>query len=285
MFRRKSTPNGEMAVSSHLVELRKCIAVIVVTFLVVTAIAYVYAPEFVCYTMSIAVNYRFVQTGVAELMAQYIKMSIIVSIVVTLPVAIWQIDKFVRPGLKRKEHILLLSVMIGGSLLFFGGAAFCFFIIIPFTLQFFLSINTVGVEGMYSLKEYISYIVSFMVAFGVIFEMPAVTVLLTQIGILQPQFMMKVQKPVIVLSFVLGAVITPPDVVSQVIVSVPVICLYECSILLSGIIYKRKQAIWLKKGIGPEQIDKKGERARSRWAEAKERVEKEDTLRKKRTKA
>lgn len=262
-----------MPLMSHLGELRKCMLVIIITFAAATVVAYVFAPKFVVYTLGMAPDYEFIQTGVAELLGQYVKVALIVGVAAALPVAIWQIDRFLRPGLKKSENNTVLMIMIGGALLFFSGAVFCFLVVIPFTLQFFLSLNTIGIAGLYSVKEYFSYIVSFMVAFGVIFEMPVVAALLTHVGVLSPKTMIKGQRVVFVLCFIIGAVITPPDVVSQIMVSIPMIFLYEGSILLCRVVYGRRKKRLAFEGIDIEEEDKEmKEKRQSRWAAAKAKV-------------
>ena len=266
-----------MPISGHLNELRKCILIIIVTFLVTSVAGYFVAPFLVRYTMDLAQHYRFIQTGVAELMALYIKVGLITGIVATLPVTIWQIDRFLRPGLKKSENRAVLLTMIGGSLLFFGAAAFCIWVIIPFTLSFFLKLNTIGLLGLYSIKEYFSYVLSFIVAFGVIFELPVAVALLTRIGALKPKYMIKGQRIIIVVCFILGAIITPPDVVSQVMVALPMILLYEASIIVCKIIYNRRKAHLAAEGIDLDDTEDKQDKERlTRWQAAKAAVEKAD---------
>ena len=282
--RRDNNPEKSMTVTEHLRELRKRIVIIVLTLIAAVIVCYIFAPELVSYAMARAEGYKFVQTGVADLMAEYIKAALIAGVVISSPVIIWQILKFVGPGLKKNEERRFLAIVIGGVLLFIGGAAFANFVVLPFTLQFFLSLNTVGIEGMYSIKEYVGYIVGLYFAFGVIFELPVVAALLASFGILKPTWMRKGRRIVIVLCAVIGAVITPPDVVSQLMVAVPMYVLYEVSIVVCSVIDKKRRSKLLAEGIDPDEFDQEEKEKRqksSRWAAAKATVEKRDAEKKK----
>jgi sec-independent protein translocase protein TatC len=232
--------NGTMTVMEHISELRKCLYIIIGTFLITTLASYYFAPKFVRKCLDLAVGYTFVQTSVTELMGQYIKASIICGLVVTAPILIWQIHHFASPGLKKSEDRVFLGVMISGLGFFAIGALFCWVVVVPFTLQFFLSLNTIDVEGMYSVKEYISYLVSMIVAFGIVFEIPVLASILALLGFLKPEPMISARKIVIVSCFVIGAIITPTDVVSQFLVAVPMILLYELSIVMCRVIVKAR---------------------------------------------
>lgn len=274
---KKLRPGGSMSLMGHLGELRRRVFITAGIFIAAAIAAYVFAPALVRSILELAVDHQFIQTGVAELLGQYIKISLIAAAAVSIPAALWQFDRFLSPGLTKNEHRVLIAVLISAPVLFFGGAAFCFFIVIPLTLQFFSSINTIGVLGLYSVKEYISYMVAFMLSFGAIFQVPVVSAILTCIGILTPQAMTSAQRIVIVLCFVIGAVITPPDVASQILVAVPMLLLYEFSILICRLAYSRRKKHLAAQGIDldSEEQQRRAKRS-SRWQNARETVMKED---------
>lgn len=229
--RKQSNPGGVMTVSEHLLELRKVLVSIAATFLVVMLVGYYHAADFVKFCLNLAKGYSFVQTGPAELLGQYVVMAVILGAVAAVPVAVWQIYRFASPGLKKTESRTFLSVMLAGILFFLLGAVFCIYIVLPFMLEFFLSLNTIDVQGMYSVKEYMSYLYGVIVAFGIIFEIPVLASLLALMGILKPGIMVEGRRLVIVVNFIIGAVITPTDVLSQLLVAIPMCLLYEVSIL------------------------------------------------------
>lgn len=275
--KQKSNPNKQMTLWGHLGELRTCIFICVGTFFVVTLVSYYFARQLTQIAINRAEGYTFIQTGVAELMGQYIKISVLCGLIVTLPVMAWQLYRFVGPGLTKSESRKFLAVLIGGLGLFAVGCVFAYELMIPFTLQFFKSINTIDIEGLYSIKEYIGYITMMVFAFGLVFEIPVVAALLTWIGLLKPQWMKSSRRVVIVLCMVVGAIITPPDVVSQCMVAVPMMILYEIGIIICSVIYKTK----------PHDDDEdeakkkpKSEQA-ERWAAAKRIVDMQEANKKK----
>ena len=265
--RRAQNPGGVMTVTEHLSELKKVLITIVMTFLVVMLVGYYFAARFVKVCLDLADGYTFVQTGPAELLGQYVKMAVILGFVAATPVAIWQIYRFASPGLKKNESRVFLSVMISGVMFFLIGAAFCVWIVLPFMLQFFLTLNTIDVQGMYSVKEYMSYLYGVIVAFGIIFEIPVIASLLALLGVLKSDIMVSGRKLVVVLCFVIGAAITPTDVVSQLLVAIPMWLLYELSIVLVRIIAGARAR------RSPEAVEKEDERQEEIRAERKSRWE------------
>lgn len=275
--KKQKNTNGVMTMTEHLKELRNVIVTIAVTFVVVMLVGYYYAPDFVKMCLDLAEGYSFVQTGPAELLGQYVKMAVILGAVAAVPVAIWQIYRFASPGLKKNESRAFLSVMLAGVMFFLLGAVFCVLIVLPFMLQFFLSLNTIEIEGMYSVKEYMTYMYGVIVAFGVIFEIPVIASLLALTGILKPAIMVSGRRLVIVINFIIGAAITPTDVVSQMLVAIPMCLLYEVSILLVRIIAKTRA---LRNPDAVEKAENRQEEIRAerklRWERAAAEVEQQD---------
>ena len=278
--KQRANNDKNMSVWEHIHELRTGLVVIAITYVAAVFGCYCFAPQFITYAMSLAKGYFFVQTGVSELLAQYIKVSLIAALVVDSPIIVWQIVKFVGPGLKRSEEARFLLVLIAGLILFAIGAMFATFVVIPFTLQFFLSLNTIEIGGMYSIKEYVGYIVSLLFSFGLIFEIPIVAAILTSFGLLRPQWMRGGRRVVAVLCLVVGAIITPPDSASQVMVAIPMYLLFEISVLISAAVYQKRREKLIAQGIDPDENDRQEKEKRtrsSRWAAAKAAVGEKDS--------
>ncbi len=163
------------------------------------------------------------------------------------------------------------------------GALFANFIVIPFTLQFFLSLNTIGISGLYSIKEYISYIVTMLFSFGLVFEIPVVVAVLSSLGMMKPQWMKSARRFVVVACVLVGAIITPPDITSQIMVAIPMYILYEISIWICTFIYNQRCRKMIAQGIDPEdeEATRAAEKSTGRWALAKAMVEKKDQEKKK----
>lgn len=274
----KKMPQNDqkMTFTQHLGALKKCIAIILAVFLAAFIGAYMYAPEFTEMVTGINEDYRFIQTDVAEMMTQYIKISFIVALVIDAPIIVWQIHSFVSPGLTKGENAKFLAVMIGGLFCFAVGAVFCYFIVLPFSLKFFLGLNTIeAVEHAIDLKNYISYVVSLLLSFGLIFEMPVVASLLGSIGLIKAKMMASARRIVIVICFVVGAIITPPDVVSQCFVAGPMVLLYELSIHICGAMEKSRNKKLIAQGYDPDEVEEE-KKQDSRWASAMAQVEMAD---------
>lgn len=266
---------GSMTLPEHMGELRKCIVTIAIAFFAAMLIGYYMAPTFMSGCLAVAEGYTFVQIGPAELLGQYVLIGVIFGIVVAVPVFIWQAHRFAKPGLKKEEDRVFLGVMLSGVFFFLLGAAFCYFIVIPFMLQFFLSLNTIGIQGMYSVKEYMSYLIGVIVAFGVIFEIPVLASILAFLGLLRAETMKKASKVVIVVCFIVGAAITPTDVLSQFLVAVPMILLYYLSIALVKLISGRRAKAHPEEAEAEKKRDEAERAARkSRWERAKAMAEK-----------
>lgn len=135
---KKEKVDTPMSLVDHLKDLKKSLVVMVIVFVVAFVGCYMYAPEIVSYMININTDYTFVQSDVTELLAQYIKVSLIAALVLDSPIIVWQIHSFVSPGLTRSEDAKFVAVLIGGLVFFAIGDLFCYTIVIPFTLQFFL---------------------------------------------------------------------------------------------------------------------------------------------------
>ena len=238
---KKKDQDQTASLSSHLKELRKRIMVIAIVFLILVIPAFEIAPYIVEYFVDIAVafGYRLIYLAPAELFTQYIKVTLVVSFSALLPLIFYQIWAFCRPGLKKKENLYFVGAVVFGFISFIIGVIFAYFTILPFMLQFFLSVNISStITANISVSNYISFILSTLLTFGIIFEMPVI--ILTAIGLLKSSFLEKGRKVIIVLIFLICAIITPPDIVSQIMVAIPMILLYQLSIIISHLIEKKK---------------------------------------------
>ena len=238
------TPKGgRMTILDHFAELRKRLLTCAGAFLIAVILCMSRAEWFVNLMLTRASQFSFVYISPAELLLTYVRVALIGGVVVAVPVIIYEVWRFLSPGLRRKEQIGFFAIMSLGLGLFVLGAAFSFLIVLPILLAFFARLETANtVQAMVSVQEYVSYVVSNMVTFGIIFETPIVVVTLTGIGIVKPRFLKKNFKFVILLILIVAAIITPPDITSQLLVGVPLMVLFYASILLSQIIFRKKLA-------------------------------------------
>jgi len=167
--------------------------------------------------------------------------SIIAGLIVATPYIIWEFWRFVKPALHSKERKYSKGVVLASSGLFISGVLFSYYLIVPLTINFFGTYQiSESVVNQINLNSYISTIVSVTLATGLVFELPILVYFLTKIGIITPAFMRKYRKHAIVVIFILAAIITPPDVFSQTLVAIPLLMLYEISILISARVMKQK---------------------------------------------
>ena len=178
-------------------------------------------------------------TSVAEAFFTYMKVAFIAGLILASPFVLYQVWAFVAPGLYRHEKKYVIPFVLSGSFFFAIGIFFGYVIALPVGFKFLLGFATDFIKPMPSMKEYLSFSIKFLLAFGIVFEFPVVLVLLARIGVVNAKMLAKQRKYAILLIFIFAAILTPPDIISQVIVALPMIGLYELSILLSKIFGKK----------------------------------------------
>lgn len=239
------SPDGSMSLSGHLKELRNrvliCVVVLVLGFCGCLAIA----PRLVTLFTDMGRDYEYVFVYLApqELLMEYFSIAFVGSLIISFPVLAYHIYAFCSPGLTKKERSYIKVGLLAGTVFFVLGVTFARLVSVPFMLRFLISFTgEVDVSASISIQQYISFLITVFLIFGIVFEMPVVTVVLTALGILRAEWLAKARKFMIVGIFFLAAVITPPDVISQILIAVPMLLLYELSILLCRIVGKRKKA-------------------------------------------
>jgi sec-independent protein translocase protein TatC len=156
------------------------------------------------------------------------------------PVIIYQFWMFIAPGLYQKEKRMLIPVVILSTLFFIGGALFGYYIVFPWGFKFFLGFASETIRPLPSMKEYLSFSSKLLLAFGLVFELPLVITFLARLGIVSVEFLKKNRKYALLLFFAGAAILTPPDVVTQVMMAMPLMLLYEVSIIGARIFGKKK---------------------------------------------
>jgi len=161
------------------------------------------------------------------------KLSLVAAIFVTIPYLLYQIWAFVAPGLYRHERQLVWPLMISSSALFYLGAAFAYFIVLPLVYAFFAGVTPLGVQYQPDIGEYLSFVLTMLVVFGIAFEVPIATLLLIRTGATTRDALAAKRPYVIVAAFAVGMLLTPPDIISQVMLAIPVWLLFELGLVLS----------------------------------------------------
>ncbi|MBW1996758.1 MAG: twin-arginine translocase subunit TatC [Deltaproteobacteria bacterium] len=184
---------------------------------------------------------RLIFTGLPEMFLTYIKVALVTGILLSSPYIFYQLWMFVAPGLYQNEKRYVVPFVVSSSILFVGGAIFGYFVVFPFGFRFFLGFANDYIQALPSVKQYFSFSVKLLFAFGMVFELPVVVFFLTKIGLVTPELLKRQRKYAILLIFVMAAILTPPDVATQVMMAGPLIVLYEISIYIARIA-KRKRS-------------------------------------------
>ena len=171
------------------------------------------------------------------------KVSVIVGLLAAMPLLLWQVWSFVAPGLFKHERRFILPVLLSSSLLFYFGLVFAYVFVVPRMVGFFLSFSAASLQPIINVTQYFSFVAKFCLAFGVVFQIPVVIVLLALLGLVTPRQLWSQWRYGVVIIFVVAAWLTPPDAVSQVMMAVPMVVLYLGSIALSFILVRRRRKV------------------------------------------
>lgn len=170
----------------------------------------------------------------------YMQIAIMVGVIISIPNLFYQIWQFIAPALRKRERRYIFWIVIFSSICFLAGIAFAYFVMLPLTLKFAAQFGSESIKNEFAIDEYMSIIISVMLAAGLVFELPMISFFLSKLGILKPSFMRKYRRHAIVFIMVAAAFLTPgTDPVSQVVLAVPLVLLYEISILISKLSQKK----------------------------------------------
>ncbi|WP_241421498.1 twin-arginine translocase subunit TatC [Candidatus Contubernalis alkaliaceticus] len=234
---RKKKKEPVMNLTGHLDELRKRIIISVIAIVIGSIVTFMYV-DLIRETIIRPAEGNLVFIGVAEAFMTNIKIAIIAGVLLAFPVILYQVWSFVLPGLDPREKKFVFVFVTASLLLFTGGVSFAFFVIIPISIKFFLGFETEGISAMISFGNYISYIAGVVFAFGMVFQMPIAVFILSKLGLISSEFLKKYRTHALVVIFILAAIITPPDVISQILMAIPMLLLYEISILVAKVTRK-----------------------------------------------
>ncbi len=196
-------------------------------------------------------NAKLIFTGLPEAFFTYLKVALLAGIILATPVLFYEFWMFVSPGLYREEKKYMLPIIILSLIFFIAGASFGYFIVFPYGFQFFLGFTTETIQAMPSMKEYLSFASKMLLAFGFVFELPLVLTFLSRMGLVTPAFLKKNRKYALLIFFIGSAILTPPDVVTQIMMAMPLIILYEVGILGASA-FSRKSSVQEEEGNDDE---------------------------------
>lgn len=222
---------GEMSLIDHLQELRRRLIVCIVVVLITSSVSYFYAAELIHLITAPAGKLYYMRP--AEAFFAQLKVSLFAGFLLGLPVILYQTWAFVVPALTKQERKMSMFLVPASVLLFFIGLTFSYVLVLPAGIKFFMGFASDELQPLFSLGDYLSFVISFLLPFGFVFELPLIILVAAKMGLVSSRFLAAKRKVVFVMSFVVGAIIAPsPDVLSQTMVAVPLLVLYEGSILI-----------------------------------------------------
>jgi sec-independent protein translocase protein TatC len=254
-------PHEKMPFLSHLEELRKRLIASLIAIGVGFAVSFHFSEQIMAFlkrilTTSFVIQktYPFVVTTTkpppqlifvapAEAFWAHIKIGFLAGLLLAIPLILYELWRFVSPGLVERERRYALPFVVLGTLFFFFGLSFCYFVVLPFAMDFLLTYKTEHLTPMLSIGLFIDFVVKFLLAFGLIFQLPLLMSLAARLGLVTSKFLSRNRKYAILLSFVIAAILTPtPDIVNQTLMAGPLCLLYEVGIWAVRIIEKMRRS-------------------------------------------
>ena len=232
--------SSEMNFLEHLQELRLRLIYILVILGVGFILCFIFSEDIIKFITRSVKNYDLIFISPTELFFANLKVAFFSAIIISSPYTIYQLWKFISPGLLPNEKKYALPFIILATLFFILGLAFAYLIVLPYGLKFLLNYRVSDiVTPRISISNYISFFMTFLLIFGVIFELPLITFFLSRLNILSYRTLIKWRKYAILVIFIISAILTPPDVFTQILMALPILILYEVSILIARVFGKR----------------------------------------------
>ncbi|WP_191565968.1 twin-arginine translocase subunit TatC [Metabacillus idriensis] len=230
---------NELSFVNHLGELRKRLILILLAFILFLFGSFIYVQEIYEWLIR-DLDHDLAVLGPSEILWVYFMISGIIAIALTIPVAAYQTWVFVKPALTEKERKTTLAYIPGLFTLFITGLSFGYFVVYPLVLNFLLTLSKGQFETMFTAEKYFKFMINLTLPFGVLFEIPLIVMFLTSIGVINPMLLSKARKISYFLLTLVAIFITPPDLISDILVIVPLFILYEFSVTLSKVVYRNK---------------------------------------------
>lgn len=236
----------KMSLTGHLLELRKRLGRSLIALGVGFGVCYLF-KDYIFFIITrpligvLETNSHLIYTGLTEAFFTYMKIAFFASLIFTSPYILYQVWKFISPGLLPREKQYVVPFVISSTSLFLGGVLFGYFVVLPPAFKFFVSFNNQYLQALLSFKDYLSLFVTFLLGFGLSFQLPIFIFFMTKLGIVNPTMLSKQRRYAILIIFIVAAILTPsPDAFSQILMAIPLMFLYEISIFVSKFAVKKK---------------------------------------------
>jgi sec-independent protein translocase protein TatC len=229
----------ELQLVDHLEELRKRIIITALAFVVFFIVGFIYVNDIYKWFVR-DLDVKLLVLGPSDIMWIYFMLATVVAVAGTIPVLALQIWLFVRPALRPVERKVTVTYVPALFFLFIAGLAFGYFVIFPMVLKFLVNIGSGMFQTNFTADRYFKFIMNMTIPFGVLFELPVVVMFLTSLGIINPYVLAKIRKYAYFVLIIIAVVITPPDFMSDFVVTLPLLLLYEVSINLSKVVHRKR---------------------------------------------
>ncbi len=235
---RKYPPDPEQPLLTHLIELRERLIRILIAVIAVFAVLFPFANDLYTHLAQPLLDHipqggGMIATEVASPFLAPFKFALVLSIFLSMPFMLFHAWGFIAPGLYQRERRIVMPLLISSSLLFYSGLAFAYWVVFPLVFAFFTSVAPEGVTVMTDISNYLNFVLKLFFAFGLAFEIPVATVLLVWAGVTTREALREKRPYVIVGVFVVGMLLTPPDVISQTLLAIPMWLLFELGVIFS----------------------------------------------------
>jgi sec-independent protein translocase protein TatC len=229
--------------TEHLAELRKRIIWVLIFFFIFLVVGFLYAGSIIEWVKKdVPDNISFHIFSPGEAFRIYMGSAFLIAVIFTLPVALWHIWRFVEPGLRPRERQVTLSYIPLAILLFFGGLLFAYKVIFPYVIGFSANLTReLGAQETYGLYDYFRFMFNIVFPIAFLFELPILVMFLTRLSIITPAFLQKARRFAYLALVVFSTLISPPDIVTNILIALPMIVLYEISVVICIWVYRRMQ--------------------------------------------
>ncbi len=231
----------------HLLELRTRLLHAVLGVLVVFCSMIYFAQDIYQYVAQpllevMPTGTQMIATDVASPFFTPFKLTIVLAIFVAMPYILFQLWSFIAPGLYQNEKRMIVPLMIGSTFLFYGGIAFAYYIVFPVAFAFFSSVAPEGVTIATDISSYLDFVLKLFFAFGAAFEIPIAIILMCWTGVTSPDSLRAKRPYIVVGAFVMGMLLTPPDIISQTMLAVPMLLLFEVGVIIASFYYRKEES-------------------------------------------
>nr|WP_062106552.1 twin-arginine translocase subunit TatC [Bacillus niameyensis] len=237
--------NDNMTIIEHIEELRKRLIIIVVFFVIASIASFFISQPLIKLLQDGTLAQELTMNAFrpTDPFKVYMQMTFLLGFLLTSPVILYQLWAFISPGLLERERKVTLAYIPVACILFLTGLSFSYFVLFPFVIKFMLNLSgNMDIQTTIGISEFFQFLFQITIPFGILFQLPVVILFLTRLGIITPEFLSKVRKYAYFVLLVIAAFITPPDLLSHMMVTVPLLILYEISVWISKIGYKKSKA-------------------------------------------